>query len=878
MEGHPFATPANPADAPPRHVDEVRADLVVVGGGLAGLCLALAAAREGADTVLVHDRPVLGGNSSSEVRVIPAGAGHVSAWARETGIVEDLLLDDRAANHAQFWEGGLTNSGWDLTLLDATRRQPGLRVIRNAVVRAAQVRAGAHGREIVRLDAVQSTTEKDIRLYGRQFADCTGNGTVGYLAGASWDYGRESRAEFGEPLAPRVRDRATSGSTIMLHARDVGRPVPYLAPEWAEHYATAKAIGAFRDLRNVHRPEFGGFWWLEIGYPYHQITGAEEVRDELLAHALGVWDHLKNHHPERERLAGHALDWIGALPGRRESRRLLGDVVITEWDCHRDPDWPDRIGTAGWYLDLHTVGGLLNKLDPGEPSQADANYRHWSRVPPFGVPLRACYSRDVANLWVGGRCLSATHVALGALRVQQTLGMLGQAVGTAAAYALAHDLTPRAAARPDGPHIDRIQQRILHSDVRIPGLRERPDPRLPEPRAHASSQARFDLGRPDPAAVRCLSVPRAQVFPVAGERLETIEVHVRNDGADELRSGWRLEEIDTLWARDDGRPVAAGIVRIPPGAGPVVLAVHAAVRPGRLHRLALGVAAAGAPGGPALAAAHWLAATDQPPGTTAQFRHESAGGPDPTTEAGGPFHPDQIDIPAYRHWAPDKWTALTLRPTPEQYPYGPDNAINGRHWPHAWPNLWMSDPAAPLPQHLDLGYDPPATFDQVRVRFDTDLNARISSAPGLWQPPQCVSHYRLLVRTGSGADGAGAPWREIHHTTGNHRRLNVISLPNPVTAHAVRLEILGVGAPGARPLGPEEATYWREDGLRATRATLEPGCRVYGIDLHLTGRCRPSAPPGTDPGPTVPACCPATQPQESTPCAASPDGSTPNAT
>ncbi|GCE00756.1 FAD-dependent oxidoreductase [Embleya hyalina] len=873
------AVPENPADAPARHVDDVSADLVVVGGGLAGLCMALAAARGGADTVLVHDRPVLGGNSSSEVRVTPAGAGHVSAWARETGIVEDLLLDDRRTNHAQFWEGGLTNSGWDLTLLDATRRQPGLRVILNASVRDAHTRQGTDGRELVRLDAVQTTTEKDIRLHARQFADCTGNGTVGRLAGAARDYGREGRAEFGEPLAPRVRDRATSGSTITLHARDIGRPVPYTAPAWAEHYATAKAIGAFRELRNVHRPEFGGFWWLEIGYPYHQVTGTEEVRDALLGHALGVWDHLKNHHPQRERLAGYALDWIGALPGRRESRRLLGDVVLTEWDCHRDPHWPDRVGVAGWYLDLHVKGGLLSKRDPGEPSQADTNYRHWARVPPFGVPLRACYSRDVANLWIGGRCLSASHVALGALRVQQTLGMLGQAVGTAAAYALAHGLTPRTAAAPDGPHIGSIQQRLVRDDVRVPALREHVAPGLPTPRASAASQARFDVGRPDPTHTRDLTVPRAQVFPVAGDHLEEIEIHLRNDTSSVVRPAWQLQEVDTLWSREDGRLLAEGTVDVPPGSGPIVLAPHTATRPGRLHRLVVGTPGTGAHTGPALAGTHWIAATDLPPGSTAQFLHTSTGGPDPTTEARGAFDPDEIDVPAYRHWAQDKWTALTLRPTPHQYPYGPANAVNGLHWPESWPNLWMSDPAAPLPQHLDLAHDTTVTFDEVRLRFDTDLNARISAAPGLWQAPQCVSRYRLLVRA-----HADAPWERIHHVAANHRRLNVIRLPEPVTAQALRVEILAVGAPDARPLDDVEATYWREDGLRASRATLAPGCRVYGVGLYLVGtapegRCRPSPPhpPGPNPD-TTPHVHPPATTQESAPCAASPDGPTPNTT
>ncbi|KWT63402.1 hypothetical protein ADL21_03040 [Streptomyces albus subsp. albus] len=828
-----YPAPDNPCDRPARHTEELHADLVVVGGGLAGLCMALAAAREGADTILVHDRPVLGGNSSSEIRVVPAGTAHFSAWARETGIVEELLLEDRASNHAQFWEGGLTNSGWDLTLWNAARQQSRLRTVLNTSVRTVHVKAAAREKDttptitITRADAVQLTTEKELRLHARHFADCTGNGTLGHLAGADWDYGREARHEYGEPLAPAVRDFSTSGSTITLRARDTGRPVPYTPPAWAEPYDEQHPIGPFRDLRNIHRQEFGGFWWLEIGYPYHQVTGSEEVRDELLRHALGVWNYLKNHHPRRAALANHALEWIGSLPGRRESRRLLGDVVLSEWDCHQDRAWPDRIATVGWYLDLHAKGGLLNKAEPGEPSKADTDYRHWARVPPFSVPLRACYSRNVNNLWLGGRCLSATHVALGALRVQQILGMLGQATGIAAAYALAHGLTPRQAADPDDRHIDRVQQRLLRSDVRIHGMRERPGSG-PTATVTADSQAPLDFGAPDPGATRRLDIPRALVFPTSTEHLRAAAVRLRNDSRAPTTIEWRLAEVPTLWTRGEGRTLTHGTVAVPPGTAEVTLPLDTPARPGRLHRLSLGPQSAQA--APQAAAVHWITATDQPPGTTAQYLHTTNGGPVPQAHSSGTTAAGDITLPAYRYWCQDKWTALTLRTDPVQFPYGPDNTVSGRHWPEAGPQLWISDPHAPLPQGLELSYPQPITFDEVRLRFDTDLNARVSSAPGLWRPPQCVSAYRLLSRPGS-----RQPWRELHHAQDNRRRLNVIRLPDPVHARQVRIEVLAIGPPEPRRLTDEEVACWREDGRRAVRSTLLPGCRIYSIGLYRQG-------------------------------------------
>ncbi|NLO73032.1 MAG: FAD-dependent oxidoreductase, partial [candidate division WS1 bacterium] len=490
-----------------RDTEELVFDLVVVGGGLAGLCAALAAARAGARTALVQDRPVLGGNSSSEIRVVPYGAGHSNAWARETGLVGELILEDRATNPDQYLDHGLTNSNYDLTLLHAARRESHLTLFLNTSVRAVEVEEIApvvssneasvsrYERRIVSVSGSQLVSEREYCFRARHFIDATGDGTVGFLAGADYRYGREARAEHGEPLAPATADEVTMGSTLTFRAHDTGKPAPFVAPLAAYPYRTPEDFIYDRGFWGVEQPAFGGYWWIEICNPYHQIADNPTVRDELHRHVLGIWDYLKNHSPQREHLATYALDWIGMLPGKRESRRLLGDVIVTEHDCHRDREWPDGVCYAGWWIDLHIPGGLLNRVDPGEREDVDQNYKHWIRVAPFSLPLRALYSRNVENLWMTGRDVSVTHVALGPMRVQLSLGAQGQAVGTAAAYAVAHDLTPREAAHPPGTHLSVIRQQLLREDVRLLGVpNEDPADLALRAEATATSAAGLDFG------------------------------------------------------------------------------------------------------------------------------------------------------------------------------------------------------------------------------------------------------------------------------------------------------------------------------------------------------------------------------------------------
>ena len=377
-------------------------DLVVVGGGLSGLCAAIAAARHGAKTALVQNRPMLGGNASSEIRMHICGADHHMSRpnARETGILEELLLEHKRRNPTNNY------SIFDTILWEKAAFCPGLTLYLNACVDEAETQSG----RILSVSAFQQTTETRLRLSAPLFVDASGDGTLGALAGADFVVGRESRDTYGERHAPLVADHCTMGSSLMFQARDVGRPVPFFRPPWANQYTE-------HDLRHrEHADVSSGYWWIELGGGrYETIADAEILRDELLKAVYGMWDHIKNggdHGAENM-----DLEWVGILPGKRESRRFLGDYVLTEQDCQEGRIFEDAVAYGGWPMDVHTVEGFLNDAD--EPTV----YLHLPQV--YTIPYRCLYSRNISNLFLCGRIISASHMAFASARVMATCAVGG---------------------------------------------------------------------------------------------------------------------------------------------------------------------------------------------------------------------------------------------------------------------------------------------------------------------------------------------------------------------------------------------------------------------------------------------------------------------
>ncbi len=412
-------------------------DFCVVGGGLAGMCAAIAAARHGAKVLLMQDRPVLGGNASSEVRMWICGA-HGSN-NRETGIVEEIELENRYRNPNQVL------SIWDSIMYEKVRFEDNITLLLNCSCNELQM----DGNRIRVIKGWQLTTQTWHVVEADLFADCSGDSILAPLSGAEFRVGREAASEFGESIQPEEADQFTMGMSCLIQARETDRPQKFIAPKWAYRYESDADL-PYRD----HSVPNANFWWIELGGEQDSIYDTEEIRDELLKVAFGVWDHIKNrgdHGAEN-----WELDWVGFLPGKRESRRYVGDHTLTQNDVRAEGRFPDLVAYGGWSMDDHHPGGMHW---PGKPTI-------FHPAPsPFGIPYRCLYSRNIDNLYFAGRNISTTHAALSSTRVMATCAILGQAVGTAAAMAAAEDLTPRQIYE---KRIPQLQQALLEDDAYLP--------------------------------------------------------------------------------------------------------------------------------------------------------------------------------------------------------------------------------------------------------------------------------------------------------------------------------------------------------------------------------------------------------------------------
>jgi hypothetical protein len=423
-----------------------RVDFCVVGGGLAGLCAAVEAARRGVRVALIQDRPMLGGNASSEMRMWVLGAR--GRDKQETGIVEELFLENYYRNPYKNY------SIWDSVLWEIAHNEKNITLILNCSCLDAEVTTGAEGRRILSVTGWQTTTQMYHTVYAANFADCSGDSVLAPLSGAEYRVGHEARSEFGEDIAPVYADKKTMGNSILIQARETGSPKTYVPPKWAEKFTKEKLPHRLPNLKN----DGENFWYLELGGVRDTIADAEELRDELLAVAYGMWDFVKNDPENKEKFANFDLDWIGFLPGKRESRRYVGDHILTQEDVRGGGKFDDIVAYGGWPMDDHHPEALRTPEQPTIFHPAPS---------PFGIPYRCLYSRNVENLFCAGRNISTSHVALSSTRVMSTCAILGQAVGAAAAVAARHRETPRGVYR---NYVAEVQQTLMEDDCWLPGL------------------------------------------------------------------------------------------------------------------------------------------------------------------------------------------------------------------------------------------------------------------------------------------------------------------------------------------------------------------------------------------------------------------------
>ncbi len=709
-------------------------DVIVVGGGVAGCCAAISSARHGAKTVLIQDRPVLGGNASDEIRVWVQGAtGGRLSNARETGLLEEMRERARGATVST-------------ALADMARAEPRLTLC--LLTRATKAVCNRQG-HIDAVEAVHVVMGQRSTFKGKVFIDCTGDGVIGASAGAIYRVGREGKAEFNESIAPDTPDRRTLGTSLLWGIENAGEPVRFVAPPWVIRFASCKDLPHRRHDRPAN-----GHWWFEFGggaappalrdlaadpKQLDTIKDAEVIRDYVLRVLFGVWDHCKNHPAHKARYADYRMTWAGYVGGKRESRRLIGDYIMVEDDILAGRTFPDQVAYGGWSIDLHPPNGIH---DPGPPSI------HHFFSQPYGIPFRSLYSKNVDNLMFAGRNISVSHVALGTTRVMATCGVIGQGVGTAAALCVKHGVTPRQIGR---EHIRRLQQLLLKDDAYLVGLRnEDPADLARAAKVSASSMQEMETLREDVTGqiAHDMNCPRAEMFRVSKGHIKSIRMYVISSCKDPvtLRAGLREARRSEDFSQKEDMATASATV---PGRhrGWVTFAFDCTVKPGGYY---------------------WV---HVPPakGLRLQLMREAPPGSRRAYGGRGQWHPSAGHY-AFSLDPPISWRGV----------WAPSNVIDGVARPVGDDShMWASDPREPLPQWIELDLGVPREIGEIRLTFDSNVNTRyLSDEP----PAELVREYRVRCVDGD-------RWVDVLHERENascHR----VHRFEPVTTDKIRVEVL----------------------------------------------------------------------------------------
>lgn len=393
-------------------------DLVVVGAGIAGMSAAVSAARLGCKVALINDRPVVGGNNSSEVRVHMGGRIEAGPYKELGNLQKEFCpLREGNAKPAEYYE--------DQKKMDWLLKEKNVTLFPNYHAIAVK----KENNKITEITAKHIETGKELNFRAPLFSDCTGDGTIGYLAGADYRMGRESREEFGESTAPEVADKMTMGASVQWYSVETDKKTTFPAFNYGVD---------FNEL-NCEKVTMGEWTW-ETGMNYDQITEFERIRDYGLMVVYSNWSYLKNELKENKSFGNRKLGWVAYISGKRESRRLMGDYILKEDDLRRYVVHEDGSAATTWSIDLHYPDPQNSRNFKGNEFKSIAKHIN---IHPYPIPYRCLYSRNIDNLFMAGRNISVTHVALGTVRVMRTTGMMGEVVGMAASICKRHNITPR---------------------------------------------------------------------------------------------------------------------------------------------------------------------------------------------------------------------------------------------------------------------------------------------------------------------------------------------------------------------------------------------------------------------------------------------------
>ena len=736
-----------PSDKRSLRLLDLEVDLVVAGGGLSGTCCAIAAAREGLKVVLVQDRPVLGGNASSEVRLWILGAtshlGNNNRWSREGGIVNEILEENLYRNR----QGNPYIL--DTILLEKCYEEPNLTLLLDTAVYDLEK---SDPDTISAIHAICSQNSTHYRLSAPLFCDASGDGIVGFMAGAAFRMGAEGKEEFNEGFAPDAGYGQLLGHSMYFYTKDVGTPVKYTAPSWA-----LKDITRIPHYRRFNTNMQGcNFWWLEYGGRLDTIHQSQDIKHELSRVIYGVWDHIKNsgEFPEAETLT---LEWVGQIPGKRESRRFEGDYMIHQSDVIDRKAFPDSVAHGGWAIDLHPADGVYSEL----PSCTQ-----WHSKGVYGIPYRCYYSRNIKNLFLAGRVISATHVAFGSTRVMATCGAGGQAVGIAAALCIEKNCQPRALT--EASSMNELLTRLERSGQFILGGAP-VDPMDLASRATASASSQFSLSEIKPGDSWVgLDSAWAMLVPLHGGAAPTFTFEVEAGSSTTLRvelwkslrpSEFTMEElVESLDAAvSEGRAECIAKFSTPlaqDGYCFVKLSENPAIRLRLSDERITGIVALSNAFNKAVA----TSAIQSPP-------------------AG-------IGVESFEFWLPKRRPEgknLAMKVEPAVSVFGPENILQGPARPTSLPNAWVADPLDKSPE-LWLDWPQKVSIRKVVIEFDPDWDHPMESV--LMTHPEEVVPFQV-----KDFDLIGLEGEVLQQVRGHHSARFELSLPEALETTRIGIRV-----------------------------------------------------------------------------------------
>ncbi len=705
-------------------VQSIESDLVVVGGGLAGTCAAITASRLGLKVVLVQDRPILGGNSSSEIRLWVLGASCFgrshNRYSRESGVIGELLIENRYRNP----EGNPVI--WDTILLEWANRESNLTLLLDTAAHSVKMEE-ANPSRIQSVQAYSSISQTMWNMQAPFFLDASGDGILGYLSGADYRMGRESRQEYNEKFAPENEDRCLLGSSIYFMSKDAGYPVRFFPPDFALDLEKTD-IPKFRRIKPTENgPEF---WWIEYGGLLDTIQEAHAIKWELWRIVYGVWDYIKNS-GRYENTENLTLEWVGLLPGKRESRRFIGDYVLNQNDIVEQRRFYDAVVVGGWPIDLHPVEGVYSGENACTQEHPDGVYT---------IPYRCYYSKNIENLFFAGRIISCSHIAFGSTRVMATCAAGGQVTGAAAF--LCHHASLQPSDLSDPSRIQQLQRLLLREHQDIHWLKNH-DPYNAASIATvtASSERLFDGCRLEGDARIPLKEDLALMFPVV-DRLDTIELPYWAEVDTELSLGiykngnqWNYIPNNRLW--EGNVTISKGehkILRIDP-------------------RIQLD--------SPAFL---WLIIRNNEQVVLYQSPVRSVG-----VIAKKPEHPRHL----HHHyegeliWKPRKINvAFSIEPA--QRCYAAYNVVNGYARPYIMPNCWSSAAIQDDLEWIELEWDTPKHICEIDVVCNSDLDNPLETI--LTRHPNRVLAENLK-EVEIWIENIEGKWHKVNHIRDNHHAL-----------------------------------------------------------------------------------------------------------